>query len=156
MKRSVGNDEQTFALFDQLKYIEGVLKHEYARNKNSARIQAGGVSLLIIPDASCTINWLFLGAADPPCIAAANANGDTAVNIADASFILSVLFTGESPVTCQEAADANDDATINIADGIFVLNALFGGGQPPPAPYPDCGVGTMDDALTCDAFAACP
>ena len=47
-----------------------------------------------IADASCTLNWLFLGGKTPPCIAAANANGDQAVNIADASYLLNFLFLG--------------------------------------------------------------
>ncbi len=47
-----------------------------------------------ISDAVCALNWLFLGAPDPGCIAATNTNGDAAVDISDATFLLNHLFLG--------------------------------------------------------------
>ena len=51
----------------------------------------GGVN---ISDATCILNWLFAGEADPGCVAATNTNGDAAANITDATYLLNHLFAG--------------------------------------------------------------
>ncbi len=50
-----------------------------------------------ITDGVCILNWLFLGAATPGCVAVTNTNGDDAANIADATYLLSHLFAGGPP-----------------------------------------------------------
>jgi hypothetical protein len=55
---------------------------------------AGAVDL---SDAVAILQWLFLGAAAPPCLAAANSNGDGTVDMSDAVCLLSFLFLGGPP-----------------------------------------------------------
>ena len=83
-------------------------------------------------------------------------NGDNALNLADAIFVLGYLFSG-SPATldCESACDSNDTGSLDLADAIYSLGTLFSGGPPPAAPYPDCGVESTPDTLTCDA-SGCP
>ncbi|MGQ9592020.1 MAG: hypothetical protein ACUVYA_17195 [Planctomycetota bacterium] len=47
-----------------------------------------------ISDAISTLSYLFLGGAEPPCIAACDVNDDENVNISDPIYLLSHLFTG--------------------------------------------------------------
>ena len=54
----------------------------------------GGVD---ISDAVCTLEWLFLGRAEPGCVAATNTNGDDAVDISDPVSLLGFLFLGGPP-----------------------------------------------------------
>lgn len=78
-----------------------------------------------------------------------DANNDRKVNIADPIFILNYLFkSGEKPV-CEDAADVNDDGKIDIADPIYLLNYLFKGGPEPKPPFPDAGVDSTPDELSC-------
>ena len=51
----------------------------------------GGVD---ISDAVCTLEWLFLGRAEPGCVAATNTNGDEAVDVSDPVSLLGFLFLG--------------------------------------------------------------
>ena len=48
-------------------------------------------------------------------------------------------------------------ATSTHSDAIALFDFLFLGGALPPGPGPVlCGLDATDDALTCEAFAACP
>ena len=47
-----------------------------------------------ISDPTFTLQWLFLGGADPSCLATADANGDGEVNISDPTYTLRYLFLG--------------------------------------------------------------
>ena len=47
-----------------------------------------------VSDASCILNWQFLGGPAPGCLAATNTNGDSGSDIADAIYLLSSLFLG--------------------------------------------------------------
>ena len=47
-----------------------------------------------VSDASCILNWLFLGGATPGCIAVTNTNGDASADISDAVYVLARLFLG--------------------------------------------------------------
>jgi hypothetical protein len=47
-----------------------------------------------ISDAIACIGFLFLGAADPPCLSAADVNDDEMVDISDVIVLLSTLFAG--------------------------------------------------------------
>jgi hypothetical protein len=58
------------------------------------RADCNGNGAVDISDAICILNWLFIGAGEPSCIAAANPNGDAAVDISDASHLLNYLFLG--------------------------------------------------------------
>lgn len=92
----------------------------------------------------------------------ADANADGAVNLSDGIFILLSLFGGGA-VDCEEAADTNANGVIDLSDAVLVFAYLYQGGEPPPAPFPGCGVGTTsadsgDDGggLACERFAVCP
>jgi hypothetical protein len=50
-----------------------------------------------ISDAVCVLNWLFLGADSPGCIAVTNSNGDAGADISDATYLLNHLFLGGPP-----------------------------------------------------------
>ena len=52
-----------------------------------------------ISDASCILNWLFLGGLGLGCLASANTNADSGADISDATYLLNFLFLGgPSPV----------------------------------------------------------
>ena len=53
--------------------------------------------ILDISDAVCVLDWLFLGAESPNCVAGTNANGDEAVDLSDPVRLLNFLFAGGSP-----------------------------------------------------------
>ncbi len=82
-------------------------------------------------------------------------NRDGSFNIADAIFGFGVLFSGEGPPSCEDACDGNDDGTFDIADMIYLLNNLFRQGDPPPPPYPGCGLDPTVDDLDCESFPQC-
>jgi PKD repeat protein len=47
-----------------------------------------------ISDAVCILGWLFLGLADPGCVAVTDTNGDARPDISDATYLLNHLFLG--------------------------------------------------------------
>jgi hypothetical protein len=47
-----------------------------------------------ISDAVCILNWLFLGGAEPGCLATTNTNEDTGADLSDAVYLLGHLFGG--------------------------------------------------------------
>lgn len=68
-----------------------------------------------ISDASCVLNWLFLGASAPRCVATTNTNGDADVDISDATYLLNHLFLGGPPLAppfpvCGTSALEADEA----------------------------------------------
>jgi subtilisin family serine protease len=79
-----------------------------------------------------------------------DSNSDGAIDIGDAVFILNYLFLGENAPSCLDAADVNDDGIIEITDAVNLLNYLFSGGKAPHSPYPDLGIDSTGDSLTCD------
>ena len=79
-----------------------------------------------------------------------DSSGNGLVNITDGLLSLSYLFLSGRAPTCFDAADANDDGELDVTDPIFTLNFLFlgtGGGM--PAPYPEPGIDTTSDGMTC-------
>lgn len=81
-----------------------------------------------------------------------DANQDGSVDLADAISNLQMLFSG-AVFGCLQALDGNSDGNLDVSDPVYLLNALFAGGQPPAAPYPNCGPGS--GALSC-AQSFCP
>ena len=79
-----------------------------------ARGDSNGDGTVNISDPSATLNWLFLGGGNPPCLAAADANQDGSVNISDPSYTLRWLFLGgadhPAPTTCGNSTDDGDVA----------------------------------------------
>jgi len=85
-----------------------------------------------------------------------DANDDGGVDLGDGIQILSFLFNGD-PVVCPDAADTTDDGQIDISDAISLFSYQFSGGEPPAAPFPDCGFDETEDTLgECNATACAP
>ena len=84
----------------------------------------------------------------------ATANGK--VDISDPVLALGALFArGQAPI-CWNTADANDDERVDVSDPIYTLLFLFAGGDPPPSPFPNCGVDPTGDSLIgCTSFPPC-
>ena len=71
--------------------------------------------------------------------------------------LLHVVATEKPPVACVKAIDCDDDGKIAISDVIALIRALLVPGSPPPRPpFPECGMDTTDDDLTCgESTVAC-
>jgi parallel beta-helix repeat protein len=76
----------------------------------------------------------------------ADANGD--VDYADVDTIWDWLCNG-TPVQCVNALDANGDGFVDGSDPIYLIYHLNGYYDPPPLPFPDCGV-DVSSGLSCD------
>jgi len=82
-------------------------------------------------------------------------NGDGAVTgqVTDAVFLLNYNFLGGPAPPCSAACDINGDGawTGQVTDAVYILNYNFLGGPSPPAPFPGCGLSTLesDKALGC-------
>ncbi len=85
----------------------------------------------------------------------AEANGDGRLDISDPVRVLGWLFSGQPEPVCLKAVDANDDGRVDLSDSIFALGFLFTGGAPPAAPFPQCGVDSTSDGLSC-RLSTCP
>jgi hypothetical protein len=49
----------------------------------------------------------------------------------------------------------NDDAALSMQDGVHILHFLFLGGDPPPAPFTECGTESTSPSLGCASFPPC-
>lgn len=86
-----------------------------------------------------------------------DANVSGTVDLSDGIVTLEVIFLGKPKPGCDDAMDSNDDGEPDITDAIYTLTFLFvDSTQPPPPPYPGCGIDETEDHTTCDAFPDCP
>ncbi len=107
----------------------------FTTRKRFVRGDVDASGAINITDAVFLLNYLFLGGETPPCLEAADANGD----------------------------GGGLDRPPNISDPVALLNWLFLGGPAPPAPSPgrgayspdDCGVDASDESLGCEEFPPC-
>ena len=87
-----------------------------------------------------------------------NDDGFVGGNVVDSLFYLNWAFgTGPDPA-CIAACDADGDGFVggSVNDAVYYLNWAFTGGKPPPAPFPECGPGTAEDAeLGCETPPEC-
>ena len=58
------------------------------------RGDCNGDAAVNLSDATCTLNWLFVGGDGPICVAAADSDDSGGVEIADAVYVLNFLFVG--------------------------------------------------------------
>ena len=76
------------------------------------RGDSNGDGTINISDPSATLNWLFLGGGDPPCLSSTDANKDGSINISDPTYTLRFLFLGGAahpiPISCKYSADIGD------------------------------------------------
>jgi hypothetical protein len=84
-----------------------------------------------------------------------NSNGDDKLDLSDAVFVLGYLFLGGGPIECLKSADTDDNGSLELTDAVRTLNFLFLGGPAPAAPFPDCGLDSTPDELTCESFGPC-
>ncbi len=77
-----------------------------------------------------------------------DANMDSVLDISDVVKILLYKFSG-AQLLCLDAADANDDGRIDISDAQYITNHLFKSGPAPKSPYPEKGLDTTGDNLSC-------
>jgi virginiamycin B lyase len=84
-------------------------------------------------------------------------NADGALDASDALGVLSYLFLGETELDCPAAGDKDANGVLEVTDAVGLLLFLFAAGEPPAAPYPECGVvdPAADGALQCAAHAPC-
>jgi hypothetical protein len=83
------------------------------------RGDCNGDGSLDIADAICTLEWLFLGKANPGCHAATDTNADGAVDITDPIAVLGYLFLGgrrpAAPYPGCGLGEAEADAVLGCA-----------------------------------------
>lgn len=81
-----------------------------------------------------------------------DADGDGVTSLFDAVAVLERYFPGRiDAVRCESAADADDDGRIAVSDALRILAYLFLGEEPPPPPFPGCGLDPTPDGLSCEA-----
>ncbi len=79
-----------------------------------------------------------------------DANSDNKVDISDQTFIFKYIYLGGETPKCLDAADVDDNGKIEMTDGVYLIDYLFrGSGKPPIQPYPNGGVDTTNDNLSC-------
>ena len=71
------------------------------------------------------------------------------MDVTDAIFTLRYLFQGAATPSCLDAEDADDDGKLALTDALVTVRFLFQGGAAPPAPYPEIGADTTEDAIDC-------
>jgi len=91
-----------------------------------------------------------------PNFVRADANSDGLVDISDAVFIMYGLFVDGPAGFCEDANDSNDDGQKDISDVVWILYYQFNSGAQPPSPFPNCGVDSTPDPLSCGGSPACP
>ena len=84
-------------------------------------------------------------------------DGDFAIT--DAVQILLYLFGGRGDIgeNCLVSLDVDADGDVTLSDAPYLLDYLYRRGQPPPAPFPDCGQPTqpVPTEQVCKEHAAC-
>jgi len=85
-----------------------------------------------------------------------DADGVQGVRLADAILLIGRVFGQNSIPGCIEAADANADGLLDISDGISLLYYLYANGEPPPPPFPECGIRPIDAFFPCEEHPTCP
>ena len=93
------------------------------------------------------------GETPPPAFVRGEANGDGDTDVSDVVTILLHLFGGQT-ADCLEAADFNDDGQVSVTDPILLLLFMFLDGDPPAAPYPECGDDPTPDEVS-DCTVGC-
>jgi len=83
-----------------------------------------------------------------------DADQDLQLNLTDAIHIIQYLFEGSADRRCMDAMDVEGDGAVDLSDCIYLLGWLYTGGEPPPEPFPDCGLdpAPRDERLSCEEF----
>ena len=93
-----------------------LLDEEFLASVEFIRGDMDGDNWLGVDDAVYALNFLFIGGPVPPCLAAADADGDDAFNgLLEVLFILRAFFLGEeSPPEPFPDCGLDPDTTINL------------------------------------------
>lgn len=83
-------------------------------------------------------------------------SGDGELGIVDTVSLFNHLFQGDpATLRCEDAGDVDDSGALELTDGIVTLNFLFAGGTEPASPFPNCGIDSTRDDLTCESYFSC-
>ena len=84
-------------------------------------------------------------------------NADGRHSLADPITLLIAIFTQDVTLQCDDAADFNDNGVLDINDALGFLMWVFSTGNPPNAPYPECGSDPTEiDDFACREYPVCP
>jgi len=88
-----------------------------------------------------------------------NGDGSVSGEVTDAVFILNYNFIGGEAPPCSAACDVDGDGEFvgMVTDAVYILNFNFLGGVPPPsAPFPGCGLSTVETDMTLGCVTPTP
>ena len=108
-----------------------------------------GSSDLAFRHVSQDFKLTFLPPPPPEFVRGTQCDGIESLDIGAPVYALRFAMGQVLPPGCIKACDMDDNGAIEMTDGVFALMFLFAGGTPFPAPYPEVGVDTVDDELTC-------
>lgn len=129
------------------------LHHRHSAGAVEIRFSASGLSELA--DESWGLDNVRISTIlDEPPFLRGDASGDGTLDLTDAVEILLYMFRSGS-LNCLDGADFDDSGHLNITDPIGLIAYLFQGKQPPPSPFPECGLDPTEDGLACEAPGAC-
>ena len=76
-------------------------------------------------------------------------------SVNDMVFYVNWAFLGRTVPECLAACDADGDGFVggSVNDVVYYANFAFLGREPPPPPFPECGLG--DNDLDCASYPAC-
>jgi hypothetical protein len=94
--------------------------------------------------------WFYQGGGGEPLFIRGDVNADGIVDEIDLEECPTM-----GPWPCNKAADINDDGVMDILDCTYLYGYLFEQGNPPPAPFPNCGTDPTPDGLDCVEFPPC-
>ena len=103
-----------------------------------------------------------IGWTQDPTFIRGDANVDGRMSMADAVMLRRHLFTGGTAPACLDAADSDDNGSLNISDYIRILlnffpnNAVDWGKIITAGPYPEPGIDSTPDSLSCASYTVEP
>jgi hypothetical protein len=150
-----GTDESEHVLFDEF-FIPGMVFPSGARVAFGART-GGAADNYDIDNVNVVFGESVKVGVGPFIRGDCNNDGSTA-GVTDAVSLLNYNFTGGATPTCLAACDVDGNgSTAGVTDAIRILNYNFLGAEPPPAPFPNCGLSESagDAALTCLEVRGC-
>jgi hypothetical protein len=91
-----------------------------------------------------SLGWSFTPQPETFTFIRGDCDGDGVTNISDAVCTLEWLFRGGEEPGCGAATNFDGIGGVDLTDPVYLLIHLFGGGPGPVAPFPECGLGTLE------------